>query len=369
VSPMGTDRCWVELSGENRDLALHELRSTLRSLGRGLVDPEPAPGPFVPLSGADEGVLRELSLRLAHARGIYRPLGEGGPTDILHLLEREGAQGASARIRVSIPDLPDGEGSLLRGWGDAYRAAGGKVDLSSPERTFRVVPGPAGTHDYTLLEQVRVVDRKALHARRPGSLAFRQPVTLSSRLARALVNLAEVPMGATLLDPFCGTGAIPREAGLLGHPVIVSDRSAKMLRGSLHNLAQGGVTPELAMVADVDELPALLKDRPRVSALVTDPPYGRASSTGGETLGHLLGRLYRVVPSIVEAAGTLVMLLPLPDPDLEPPAGWRGRSLGLAERVHASLSRYVYRLEGPDHLLAGAQRGPREDAPTVDPTA
>lgn len=352
MSPGSSDRCWIELSGENPRLAREELRSILQTLGEGFLLPGPAPEAFVPVAGATDRTLGELALRIAHARALYRPLGEGGPPAIAQLLEREGALGATARIRVTSADPTDERASCLRAWGDAYRAQGGRIDLTDPERTFRVVSGTGGGSTYVLLEQLRVVDRKALHARRPGSQAFRQPVTLSSRLARTLVNLAEAPVGGTLLDPFCGTGAIPREAGLLGHPVFVSDRSAKMLRGTLRNLAVAGITPELAGVADVSELPGLLGDRPRVSALVTDPPYGRASSTGGEGWRDLLSRLYTLVPAIVGAEGTCVMLLPLPDPDLPLPTGWRGRSLGLAERVHASLSRYVYRLEGPHHLPA-----------------
>ena len=356
--PDPPDRCWVELSGENRALGREEVRSILRTLGAGALLPEPAPEPFVPLYGADDPTLAELASRLAHARALYRPLGEGGPLEIAQRLQREGARAARARIRAVSGGSGQEPGSCLRAWGDAYRAGGGRIDLTAPERVFRVVAGAPGAAPYILLEQVRVVDRKALHARRPSSQAFRQPVTLSSRLARTVVNLAEAPAGGTLLDPFCGTGAIPREARLLGYPIIVSDRSAKMLRGTLQNLALAGITPELAGVAEVAELPSLLQGRPPVSAVVTDPPYGRSSSTGGEDWRALLTRLYSSLPTIVRPEGTCVMLLPHPDPGLPPPAGWRGRPLGLAERVHASLSRYVYRLEGPAHPPGMGPPGP-----------
>ncbi len=357
--------CWVELSGENPRLAREELRSVLRSLGEGALAPEPFPEPFVPVSGTSETTQRELARRLAHARALYRPLGEGGPADIARLLGREGSQGATARLRVARDEEGNRREACLRAWGDAYRTGGGRIDLTEPERVFRVVPGTQGPASYLLLEQVEVVDRTGFHARRPSQQTFRQPVTLSPRLARTLVNLSESPLGGTVLDPFCGTGAIPREARLLGHPVVVSDRSAKMLRGTLQNLAAAGISPETAWVADVSELPGLLEGLPRVSALVTDPPYGRASSTGGEGLTELLARLYAVLPAVVGAEGTGVLLLPHPDPGLPPPTGWRGEALGLAERVHGSLSRYVYRLTGPDHASREGTRAAADGEPPL----
>lgn len=63
---------------------------------------------------------------------------------------------------------------------------------------------------------------------------------LPPKLARMMVNMATgdaSPLPATILDPFCGTGVLLQEALLLGHNVIGSDLSQKMVDYSRENLA------------------------------------------------------------------------------------------------------------------------------------
>lgn len=58
------------------------------------------------------------------------------------------------------------------------------------------------------------------------------------KLAKILINLGELPLTATLLDPFCGAGTILMEARLLGYQhVIGSDISAEAIRDTRANLA------------------------------------------------------------------------------------------------------------------------------------
>ncbi len=61
-------------------------------------------------------------------------------------------------------------------------------------------PGPQG--------EAHRVARARLEARKVTHRPFSLPISLHPKLARALVNLARVPMGGVLLDPFCGTGGI-----------------------------------------------------------------------------------------------------------------------------------------------------------------
>jgi len=56
--------------------------------------------------------------------------------------------------------------------------------------------------------------------------------------ARAYANLAGAAPGRTLLDPMCGTGGLPLEAGIVGSDVIACDAQTKMVRGTRENLRE-----------------------------------------------------------------------------------------------------------------------------------
>ena len=62
-------------------------------------------------------------------------------------------------------------------------------------------------------------------------------ISLSSRLARLLVNIAGVSKGQVLLDPFCGSGTILGEALLKGADCIGIDRNHGSVERTKKNLA------------------------------------------------------------------------------------------------------------------------------------
>ena len=99
---------------------------------------------------------------------------------------------------------------------------------------------------------------------------------MSPKLARCMVNLSRVKAGQLLLDPFCGTGGILIEAGLIGCKVMGSDIYWKMKNGAAINLDYFGITDYRTFNIDVREL----KMYEKVSSVVTDPPYGISTSTG-----------------------------------------------------------------------------------------
>jgi tRNA G10 N-methylase Trm11 len=59
---------------------------------------------------------------------------------------------------------------------------------------------------------------------------------LPPKLARMMVNLAALPAGATVWDPFCGSGVIPMESILLGYNVLASDISEKAVSDTEKNI-------------------------------------------------------------------------------------------------------------------------------------
>jgi tRNA (guanine10-N2)-dimethyltransferase len=106
-----------------------------------------------------------------------------------------------------------------------------------------------------------------------------------------MVNLAHIKEGQVLLDPFCGTGGILIEGGMIGAKLIGSDINWNMKNGTLVNLdyctaldycdiKEGSYE---AHHIDVREL----KLYDKVDAVVTDPPYGISTSTGGVKDGKI----------------------------------------------------------------------------------
>ncbi|HSQ48525.1 MAG TPA: RsmD family RNA methyltransferase, partial [Candidatus Deferrimicrobiaceae bacterium] len=104
-----------------------------------------------------------------------------------------------------------------------------------------------------------------------------------SKMARSMVNLAQAKAESVLLDPFCGTGTSLIEATFIGCRAVGVDAQKRMIRGTKKNLAHFGISAEGLIWADSRKLP--LK---KVDAIVTDPPYGRSSSTLKSTTKQLV---------------------------------------------------------------------------------
>ena len=96
------------------------------------------------------------------------------------------------------------------------------------------------------------------------------PTSLHPRLARCLVNLTGIISKGTIADPFCGTGGILIEAGLMDFKVIGYDIDEVMLKRSEANLKHFKVRYQLRR-----------KDATKIGIkynyIATDLPYARSS--------------------------------------------------------------------------------------------
>lgn len=335
-----TVRVWVELSGENPALADAELDAVVGRLGGQTVpSAAEAPGGWRAADLPDLDAAGELGRTLALARRLAVPWVERGYDELTSRFRREGRGGKSAAFRsISSPRAPD----LDPPWRDvaaAYVTAGGRIDLDRPDRRFRV--GTDARGDPFVAEELSPVDRRSFSDRRMPNLPFQRPVSLPPRLGRVAVNLARVGAGGRIVDPFVGTGALLLEAALLGIRVSGVDRDPLMIRGALRNFASSGVSADALRVADAAEsfrpVPGGLWD-----AVVTDPPYGRASGSGGEAPARLLARVLPRWADLVRPDGRIVVIVPGGDDPVDPP--WK-RELVVRDRVHRSLTREfrVYR--------------------------
>ncbi len=148
---------------------------------------------------------------------------------------------------------------------------------------------------------------------------------LPPKLARLMVNLAQAPEGAGILDPFCGSGTVLQEAALLGYRHLVgADVESQGIERTRVNFSWlKERQPQLAlpalMVADVSKLPAVLSNS-TFEAIVTEPYLG-PPLRGHESLHRLeqiskeLTEFYqgalKVMANLVKSGGRVVMVWPV----------------------------------------------------------
>ena len=168
--------------------------------------------------------------------------------------------------------------------------------------------------------------------------------------ARALVNVAGARPGATLLDPMCGTGGLPLEAGLVGADAVACDAQPKMVRGARRNFREyldgggaddsgrpdaDGPSPDWHVArGDATALP--LSDD-AVDGVAFDAPYGRQSKIARHELADLVGG------ALAEATRVAPRAVLVADRDWRGPARDAGWTVDAAfeRRVHRSLTRHV----------------------------
>jgi putative methyltransferase (TIGR01177 family) len=323
-------RVYVERSGESLPLATEEAVGAAEAMG-GRAAPEGSE--FEGLAAVelpDTVSPSDLAARLALAhRCLVLPSATG---EVSAAAEAAGSRGEGAAFRrLGRPTA--GDDPVLHAVARRYVAAGGRIDLDHPTARWWIATDRDGRD--RLLEEAGAVDRAAPARRRMPLLPFQRPVSLPPRLARAAANLARVRPGSRVLDPFLGTGALLGEAGLLGGRLYGIDRDATMVQGALRNLEFLGVRAEELVAGDAGAVD--FPGRPGgFDAILTDPPYGRSSSTGGEPADELVRRVVPRWGERVGPGGFVVLVVPTGASEL--PAPWRLRS-SVSVRVHRSLTR------------------------------
>jgi tRNA (guanine10-N2)-dimethyltransferase len=157
---------------------------------------------------------------------------------------------------------------------------GTKVSLKNPDKTFLGII----TNDKLVLGlKLTDITSKTFSERRPRKKPFFHPSAMPSKMARCMVNLAHAKVESLLLDPFCGTGTSLIEATYIGCKVVGVDAQRRMVLGCRKNLRHFNISAEGLVWGDARQLPFF-----RVDCVVTDPPYGRSSSTLKSTTKQLV---------------------------------------------------------------------------------
>jgi tRNA (guanine10-N2)-dimethyltransferase len=209
-----------------------------------------------------------------------------------------------------------------------------KVNLKNPDKTFI---GIITENKLILGLKLTDITSKTFSERRPRKKPFFHPSAMPSKMARCMVNLAHAKTESVLLDPFCGTGTSLIEATFIGCRAIGVDAQRRMILGTKKNLAHFNISAEGLIWADSRKIP--LK---KVDAIVTDPPYGRSSSTLKSTTKQLVQEVLAASWQLLGVEQRICIAAPktLGIPRLGAEQGFRHVESHFAY-VHATLTREI----------------------------
>ncbi len=169
-----------------------------------------------------------------------------------------------------------------------------KVDLENPDNEIRAL---ITDNKIYVGQKIYNVNRSKFEKRKVQFRPFFSPISLHPKIARTLVNLSIVAKGETLLDPFCGTGGILIEAGLIGINIIGSDIQEKMVNGSKKNLEYYNIKNYNLFTTDIGSIDRYVK---KVDSVVTDLPYGKSTTTKGEDMIDLYDRAFEKISKVLK---------------------------------------------------------------------
>ncbi|WP_435073909.1 methyltransferase domain-containing protein [Halorubrum sp. HHNYT27] len=349
---------WLELAGETDAFAAREAATA--ATGVELLAPGIASAGSVGLGRDDASTDRAAVRRLAYTRAAHEAVARTDADVAAAVAALDAAPLArSGTVAVRARNVRN---TTAVSTTDAERALGGvlvergfDVDLDDPDHVLRAlfaageraahdaVPGADGGEASVCALGWVAAEAARDFAPKPTDRPFFQPGSMAPADARAYANLAGAAPGRTLLDPMCGTGGLPLEAGLVGANVVACDAQQKMVRGTRENLREyvdalpDGPDWHVAR-GDATALP--LRDD-AVDGVAFDAPYGRQSKIATHELADLVSGAF------AEAARVAPRAVVVADRD------WRGaaRAAGWAvdaafeRRVHRSLTRHVLVLE------------------------
>lgn len=116
-----------------------------------------------------------------------------------------------------------------------------KLAIGNPKKVELLLAPAPGSHRLVVAKTIYVQDIGAYTLRDRGRpRRDTRNGMLPPKLAQAMINLArgacQLTRPANLLDPFCGTGVILQEAGLMGLTTYGSDNNPRMIKYTQTNL-------------------------------------------------------------------------------------------------------------------------------------
>jgi tRNA (guanine10-N2)-dimethyltransferase len=179
---------------------------------------------------------------------------------------------------------------------------GEKVDLRNPEVA---IVGFLTSNRFVLGKTIFKINRSDFEKRNPKFRPYFHPSSLLPIFSRTLCNICGVTPNKRVLDPFCGTGGILIEAGLMGAEIHGLDLDKAMVEGTIENLAHFGLSGRIELGDATD-----IKSRDEFDIVITDPPYGRASTTMGMSLETLYNKAAISIYGALKKDGSACIISP-----------------------------------------------------------
>ncbi|MEM2875671.1 MAG: DNA methyltransferase [Candidatus Bathyarchaeia archaeon] len=307
------NRLFFLLSGEHPTLPISELLSILRAEGYEfkLIDVLDqnliieAKLDCIESIAKRASMTRSCCLEIFTCKAEYKEIfDEASGAPIEHLLrDEEKIMVRVKRVKNSSPNidrlkLEKDLGAIILG-----KTRNVKVDFKSPNKTFLgVITGDKFLFGLNLAQ----IRGGGFASRNPMKKPFFHPTGMPAKMARCMVNLATPKAGDLLSDFFCGTGSILVEAGLIRCRVLGLDISKSMIKGARENLRFYNIEPEGLIISDSRHPPIS-----RTDCIVTDPPYGRSSSTLGSTTRDIVRAFLCEASNILPAGRRICIATPL----------------------------------------------------------
>jgi tRNA (guanine10-N2)-dimethyltransferase len=279
------------LSGENESLPAAEVKAILEAEGY----------PYSDASGFDQILRLESALEsvkvvqirsaytrvcaqeLLVANATYKEIAQAAAkVDFKSVIQ----SGESFVVRINrIKNYADAEINTMTleiklGAQILNQTPDAKVNLKNPDK---IIIGIITNDKLILGLKLTDITSKTFSERRPRKKPFFHPSAMPSKMARCMINLAQAKAESVLLDPFCGTGTSLIEATFIGCRAVGIDAQRRMIKGTKKNLEFFNIAAEGLLMADSRNIPLY-----KVDAIVTDPPYGRSSSTLKSTTKQLV---------------------------------------------------------------------------------
>lgn len=269
------------LSREHETLPLAELRAILEAENIKYDLNEIDLG-IIKLNTDFEDAERIIGKRIAYGHEICRLIKDTNIENLesnISSIDWKNIIDKNFALRVKKIDSPENDSQAMeKKLGAIIKAQVGdeiKVKLEKPDTFIRVLV--VGSRVLVGKMETKI-NKKHFFEIKPHKRPFFYPGSMSPKLARCMINLSRVKSGDLLLDPFCGTGGILIEAGIVGTRIIGTDIDEKMVKGTAKNLEHCGAADFNIFQADARKLDL----EEKVNAVVTDPPYGISASTAGE---------------------------------------------------------------------------------------
>ncbi len=319
-----------ELSGEHEELSCAEIRGCAQAAGFSLR--ERGEGYLLADTGAPPEIFGNRCGLLWRVDDVILDTAPDALMDGIGTAVKDMGLNGTFAVRAKVKDSYADTMKLQKEAGRIISEMKGMtVNLTEPDNLFRIFVCSERAFFATVAASV---DRSLLEQRKVQNRPFFSPISIHPKYARVLINLARASGGARILDPFCGTGGILIEAAKVDLSPLGSDISQEMIEGSARNLEYEGLKAELKRC----DVSSIRNEFGEVDAIVTDPPYGRASSTNREDIESLYSRMLAAFCDTVRPNGYISLIVPDISMIERLPDGLVFRE-SYSLRVHRSLTR------------------------------